>query len=88
MWLFWGGHWWDGWGDTKVFAACPPQVLPLQPSPSFWGNFCHETAAAGAPQHCQPQSNLMPKSSGFMQGLNLNLGKEERKASRKSWAGI
>lgn len=26
----------------------------------------------------------MPKSSGFMQGLNLNLGKEERKASRRT----
>lgn len=38
--------------------------------------------AAGAPRQCQPWSNLMPKLSGFMQGLNLNLGKEkERKAS-------
>lgn len=88
----------SGWGGTRVSAACPPQLLLVQPSPSFWGNFCCETAAAGAPQHCQPRSNPMPKSSGFMQGLNLNLGKEERKASRKaglalnpsllSWAGL
>ncbi|XP_041273422.1 uncharacterized protein LOC121342807 [Onychostruthus taczanowskii] len=90
-------QWWGGWGDTRVSAACPPQVLLVQSSPSFWGNFCHETAA-GAPQRCQSQSNLMPTSSGFMQGLNLNLGKEERKASRRaglalnpsllSWAGL
>lgn len=89
---------WGGWGDMRISAACPPQVLLVQPSPSFWGNFCHETAAAGAPQCCQSQSNPMPTSSGFMQGLKLNLGKEERKASRRaglalnpsllSWAGL
>lgn len=51
--------------------------------PRLPGDFCSEAAVAGAPRHCQPRSNPMPKSSGFIQRLNLNLGKEkeERRAS-------
>lgn len=54
----------------------------LKLSPGFQGDFCSESAGAGAPWRCQPRSNLMPELPGFRQGLNLNLGKEkeERKA--------
>lgn len=68
---------------TRVSAASRPSRLPAGLSPGFRGGFCSEAAVAGAPWRCQPWSNPMPKLSGFMQGLNLNLGKEkeERKVS-------
>lgn len=67
----------------RVSAASRPCRLPAELSPGFRGDFCSKAAVAGAPWRCQPWSNPMPKLSGFMQGLNLNLGKEkeERKAS-------
>lgn len=80
-------------GGPKASSGAPGMaagsVQPAGPNccsgaqPRLPGDFCSEAAVAGAPRHCQPRSNLMPKSSGFIQRLNLNLGKEkeERRAS-------
>ena len=81
------GHLKQADGVSGTTRASPQLAGPdrhqRSSAPAFGGDFCTEAVVAGAPQRCQPWSNPMPKSPGFMQGLNLNFGKEnaERKAS-------